>query len=142
MALGKEHKFPYGYCTWYVATKVYVPYGGHAIIWLENAKKYKFKTYSRGKKPSKKCIVVFGKEYGGNGHVALVEKVSDNKMTISEMNYIGLAKKSERTIRWDDPKISGFIFPKQAIKNKYKDKDKSKYEKYKKQYKKDNIWLD
>lgn len=142
---GKDHVFPWGYCTWYVASKVYVPYGGDAKKWYNNADEMGFKVYERGKKPVKDCIVVFNgtgpypKDYG---HVALVEKVSGSEIRISEMNYKGRGVKSERTISINDGNIRGFVFPKQAIKIKYEKSDKKKYEKYKKKYKNSKIWYD
>lgn len=142
---GKDHGFPRGYCTWYVASKVYVPYSGHAKEWYNKAKDMGFKVYERGKKPVEHCIVVFngtGPYPKNYGHVALVKKVSGSKMLITEMNWEGFDKESERTISINDDNIRGFIFPKQAIEKKYKKSDKKKYEKYKKGYKKDKIWYD
>src|SRR5258708_6103449 len=37
---GTGHSFPWGYCTYYVATKVHVPWGGNAKLWLQNAKSF------------------------------------------------------------------------------------------------------
>ncbi len=35
---GSGHRFPYGYCTWYVAQRRYVPWGGNAGTWLAGAR--------------------------------------------------------------------------------------------------------
>lgn len=142
-SVGRDHQFPAGYCTAYVASKVYVPYGGNAKDWYNNAKNMGFKVYERGKKPVKYCIVVFNATASNQyGHVALISKVSGSSIRITEMNYKGFGKVSERSISVNDGNIRGFIFPKQAIEEKYKKSDKKKYEKYKKDYKKRNIWYD
>lgn len=101
------HRFPYGYCTWYVASKVYVPWGGDAKFWLTNAKAYGYKT---GKTPMKGSIVATteNKRYG---HVALVESVNDdNTITISEMNYVGWGRVSVRVLSTNSPVIRGYIY--------------------------------
>lgn len=103
---GSGHRFPYGYCTWYVAQKVYVPWGGNAGTWLYHAKAA---GYSTGKTPRAKSIVVTT-ENRYYGHVAWVEKVGDGNITISEMNYLGYAKTSRRTIPTSSRVIRGYIY--------------------------------
>ena len=44
------------------------------------------------------------------GHVALVEKVSGDSVTISEMNYAGWGKVSRRVISASSRAIKGFIY--------------------------------
>ena len=99
------HIFPYGYCTWYVAQKKYVPWGGHAGTWLYNAKAHGAKT---GKKPKAGAIIVTAESW--YGHVGIVTKVKGDKVTIKEMNYKGFAKTSTRTISSKSRVIKGYIY--------------------------------
>ncbi len=102
---GTGHAFPYGYCTWYVAQKRYVPWGGNAGTWLYHAKVAGYKT---GRTPRVGSIMVSSESWWG--HVALVESVSGDSFTVSEMNYRGWAKKSTRTIALSSRVIKGFIY--------------------------------
>lgn len=102
---GTGHRFPYGYCTWYVAQKRYVPWGGNAGTWLFNAKSM---GYATGRKPQPGAIMVSAESRWG--HVALVEKVSGNTFTVSEMNYAGFARRSTRVINVSSRVIKGFIY--------------------------------
>lgn len=102
---GTGHKFPYGYCTWYVAQKRYVPWGGNAGTWLYNAKANGYKT---GKSPAVGAIMVSSESWWG--HVGIVESVGKGTITISEMNYKGWAKTSKRTISTNSRVIKGFIY--------------------------------
>jgi surface antigen len=99
------HIFPYGYCTWYVASKKYVPWGGNAGTWLYNARAYGVKT---GKTPKKGAIIVTNESW--YGHVGIVTKVSGDKVTISEMNYKGFGVVSSRTISSKSRVIKGYIY--------------------------------
>lgn len=103
---GTGHRFPYGYCTWYVAQKRYVPWSGNAGAWLYNAKSQGYRT---GKAPQVGAIVVTT-ENRYYGHVALVEKVSGGTITVSEMNYAGWGKKSTRQLSASSRVIKGFIY--------------------------------
>ncbi len=103
---GKGHRFPYGYCTWYVASKRFVPWGGNAGTWLYNAKAQGYKT---GKSPAVGAIVVTT-ENRYYGHVALVEKVSGGSITVSDMNYVGWGKVSRRTMPANSRVIKGYIY--------------------------------
>lgn len=103
---GAGHKFPYGYCTWYVAQKRYVPWGGNAGTWLYHAKSLGYQT---GKAPRPGSIMVTT-ESRYYGHVALVEKVSGDTITVSEMNFVGWGKVSRRTISAKSRAIKGFIY--------------------------------
>ncbi|MFA5926071.1 MAG: LysM peptidoglycan-binding domain-containing protein [Parcubacteria group bacterium] len=102
---GAGHRFPYGYCTWYVAQKKYVPWGGNAGAWLTNARAFGKAT---GRTPKPGAIVVTGESRWG--HVAVVESVSGSSFTVSEMNYRGFAKKSTRTISTKSGIVRGFIY--------------------------------
>lgn len=104
--VGSGHRFPYGYCTWYVAQKRFVPWGGNAGTWLFNARSYGYKT---GKTPTVGSIVVTT-ENRYYGHVALVEKVTASTITVSEMNYVGWGKKSIRQIARTSRVIKGYIY--------------------------------
>ena len=107
---GKSRSFPYGQCTWYVAQKRYVPWSGHAKYWLGNARAYGYQT---GSTPQAGAIMVMteggwlGRVYG---HVAYVESVQGNWVTISEMNYNCYGCKSVRTIKIGDYRIRGYIY--------------------------------
>ncbi len=102
---GAGHKFPYGYCTWYVAQKRYVPWGGNAGTWLYHAKAA---GYATGRTPKVGSIMVSSESWWG--HVALVEKVSGSMITVSEMNYVKWGKKSSRTLDSKSRVIKGFIY--------------------------------
>ena len=102
---GKGHSFPYGYCTWYVSQKRYVPWGGNAGTWLYHAKVSGYKT---GKSPRKGAIIVTSESWWG--HVGIVEKVGKGTVTISEMNYRGWGKVSRRTLSSKSRVIKGYIY--------------------------------
>ena len=101
--------FPYGQCTYYVATRRAVNWSGNAINWWGAA---------RGKRPEghlpvQGAIVVFN--IGWVGHVAYVEHVNlDGTFEISEMNYHadggGWGRVDNRIIASSDPAIAGFIY--------------------------------
>jgi surface antigen len=103
---GTGHRFPYGYCTWYVAQKRYVPWGGNAGTWLYNARAMGYRT---GKTPAVGSIVVTT-ENRYYGHVAIVEKVSGGTITVSEMNYAGWGKTDRRTLAANSRVIKGYIY--------------------------------
>lgn len=103
---GTGHRFPYGYCTWYVAQKRYVPWRGNAGTWLYQAKALGYKT---GKTPAVGAIVVTT-ENRFYGHVALVEKVSGGNITVSEMNYVGWGKTDRRVLSASSRVIKGYIY--------------------------------
>lgn len=104
---GSGHLFPWGYCTWYVASQVHVPWGGNAKNWLTNARAYGAVITNS---PSVGAIVVTtdNKLYG---HVALVTKVEDDRFLVSEMNYVKFGKVNERWIGVNSKTIRGFILP-------------------------------
>lgn len=99
-------RFPWGQCTYYAAIRRYVPWNGHAKYWLANARAYGFKT---GSVPQAGAIVVTT-ENPRYGHVAYVEAVSDGKITVSEMNFVGLGIKSVRVISAASSIIRGYIY--------------------------------
>jgi surface antigen len=99
------HRFPYGWCTWYVASRKHVPWGGNAGTWLYHARAYGAST---GKTPQVGAIVVTGESR--YGHVAIVEKVKGGQITVSEMNYSSWGKVSSRTISASSSIIKGYIY--------------------------------
>jgi surface antigen len=104
----KGHRFPYGYCTWYVASRVYVPWGGHAKSWLYNSRAYGYRT---GTTPVAGSIVVTT-ENRWYGHVAYVEAVHGDTITLSEMNYVGWGRKSVRVLSVNSRVIRGYVYVK------------------------------
>ena len=86
---GASNGFSYGYCTWWVAHKRYVPWRGNAAQWWWNARSF---GYAEGSAPRTGAIMVMG--YSGSspqGHVAYVESVNPNgSFLVSEMNWWGV----------------------------------------------------
>ncbi|PID52255.1 MAG: hypothetical protein CR972_03150 [Candidatus Moraniibacteriota bacterium] len=98
--------FPYGYCTYYVANKRKVTWRGNAGAWLYNAKSQGYKT---GKKPKAGSIVVTTED-ARYGHVAYVESVGKDTITVSEMNYKGWGVVNTRTLSQNARVIRGYIY--------------------------------
>jgi LysM repeat protein len=101
--------FPYGQCTYYVATRRAVEWSGNAIDWWRAAGSKR----PEGRLPVEGAIVVFN--VGWVGHVAYVEHVNlDGTFEISEMNYHadggGWGRVDYRTISDLDSSIVGFIY--------------------------------
>lgn len=98
--------FPFGQCTWYVATRRDVTWGGNAGAWWWNAAGRR----AEGHVPVMGAIVVF---YSGwTGHVGYVESVNaDGSFVISEMNFgWGWGRVDHRLIAGNDRSIIGFIY--------------------------------
>ena len=95
---GSGGKFPYGYCTWWVAHQRYVPWMGDAWQWWFNARQFGF---AEGQLPMAGAIMVQGISWTSPvGHVAYVQSVNpDGSFTISEMNYAGWGRVDYRTIK-------------------------------------------
>lgn len=100
------HRFPYGYCTYYVSQQRFIPWSGNAISWLSGARSFGFAT---GKSPQVGAIVVTS-EGGRAGHVGMITGVSDGEITITEMNYRGYGIVSSRTIAQSYGSIMGYIY--------------------------------
>lgn len=100
--------FPYGQCTYYVATRRTVTWRGNAGQWYGNAKA---QGYPVGPTPKAGAIMV---SYEGIslGHVAYVESVNaDGSFVVSEMNYNGQwGKETSRTVVPSTIYIVGFIY--------------------------------
>ncbi|MFA5991558.1 MAG: CHAP domain-containing protein [Candidatus Doudnabacteria bacterium] len=104
---GTGHLFPKGYCTYYVATKTKITFGGNAKNWLSNAKA---SGYVTGKEPAPRSVVVTTDNLR-YGHVAYVEKVEGNRILVSEMNFEKFNRVNQRWISIDSRTIRGYIYP-------------------------------
>jgi surface antigen len=83
--VGGANGYAFGYCTWYVATRRAIPSDwGNANQWYYNAIA---DGYSVGSVPRPGAIAWTGAGY--YGHVAYVESVSGDNVTVSEMNWNG-----------------------------------------------------
>jgi surface antigen len=100
--------FPYGECTYYVATRRNISWDGNAEQWWQNARSSR----PEGEVPVAGAVVVFeGPGYSYDGHVAFVDSVNANgSFVISEMNYDGWGRTDQRTVQASDPSIVGFIY--------------------------------
>ena len=100
-------RFPYGQCTYYVATRVPVTWAGNAWQWLGNAQAAGWPT---GATPRPGAILVDW-ESRYYGHVAYVESVNaDGSFVVSEMNYVGWGVIDTRVIRLGQVPLLGFIY--------------------------------
>ncbi len=97
--------YPWGYCTWYVASRRNVPRWGNAGSWLSNARASGYATGSEARPGA-----IFVSTESSVGHVGIVESVNGGMMTISEMNYGGRGKYNTRTIPVNASQIRGFIY--------------------------------
>jgi surface antigen len=86
---GGGNGFDYGYCTWWVANKRYIPWRGNAVQWWWNARPFGF---AEGSTPRVGAILVMGiSGTSPQGHVAYVESVNPNgSFVVSEMNWWGV----------------------------------------------------
>jgi len=102
----KSNGYPYGYCTYYVATRRAVPSNfGNAKAWLSSAAR---SGYSTGSTPAVGAIVVTSESWWG--HVAYVESVSGGNITIAEMNAKGWGVTSRRTLSAYGGVVRGYIY--------------------------------
>lgn len=108
--LEDAHEFPVGFCTYYVAKKVKITFGGNAVHWLSNAKAA---GYATGDIPAAGAIVSMHGvgRYAKYGHVAFVERVEGENIIVSEMNYTGWNQISSRSIPVSSLDIRGYIYP-------------------------------
>ena len=98
--------FPYGYCTWYVATRRHVYWSGNASDWWPNARAA---GRPEGQTPEVGAIMVTWES--SYGHVAYVEQVnSDGSWVVSEMNFVAWGVVDHRTIRPGQVPLIGFIY--------------------------------
>jgi len=90
--------FPWGQCTWYVASLRDVTWNGNAWEWAWTARAA---GRPEGMRPRVGALVVFGPGggYSGFGHVAYVVSVqSRTSFTIDEGNFLGLGVIDQRHI--------------------------------------------
>lgn len=99
------NRFPWGYCTYYVASRRYIPWNGNAWQWYGNARGYGVAT---GGTPVAGAVMVTWES--SVGHVAYVESVNGSSFTVSEMNYAGYGRISRRTISIGSVPLIGFIY--------------------------------
>ena len=98
--------FPWGQCTYWVASQRYVPWEGNAIAWWAEARAY---GVPEGLVPVVGAIAVFN--IGYYGHVAYVTKVLANgSWQQSEMNVYGLGVEDTRTMVPGEDAFVGFIY--------------------------------
>lgn len=101
-----NNTFPYGYCTWYVATRRHVYWSGNASDWWPNARAA---GRPEGQKPEVGAIMVTWES--SYGHVAYVEQVnSDGSWVVSEMNFVAWGVVDHRTIKPGQVPLIGFIY--------------------------------
>jgi surface antigen len=86
---GAGNGFTYGYSTWWVAHKRYIPWRGNAAQWWWNARLFGF---SEGSTPRAGAIMVMGvSSTSPEGHVAYVQSVyAGGSFVVSEMNWWGV----------------------------------------------------
>ena len=102
----KANGYPYGWCTYYVATRRYVPSSwGNAKNWLYSARRA---GYATGSEPAVGAIMVTSES--GWGHVAYVESVNGDTITVAEMNYVGWGVASRRTLSANAGVVRGFVY--------------------------------
>ena len=102
--------FPWGQCTWYVASLVDVTWGGDAWEWISAAAA---QGKPEGMTPTPGSIVVWSPGGGGSssiGHVAYVESVvSPTSFIVDEANVDGLGVVDKRLVASLDG-VEGFIY--------------------------------
>ena len=103
----KSNGYPWGWCTYYVASRRYVPtQWGNAKSWLYSAQR---SGYSTGSSPSVGAIVVTRESWWG--HVGFVESVGNGTITIAEMNGpAGWGRVGRRTISAYGGVVRGYIY--------------------------------
>ncbi len=101
-----DDPFPWGECTYWVASQRYIPWAGNAINWWTNAQTY---GEPEGQVPVVGAIAVFDNGY--DGHVAFVTNVlSNGSWEQTEMNVDGLGVEDTRTISPTVGYFVGFIY--------------------------------
>ena len=107
-----NHLFPRGYCTYYVASRMKITFGGNAKNWLANARA---SGYVTGNEAAAHSAVVMTGPKGSMrryGHVAYVESINgDGTITVAEMNYDHFNRVDIRTMSVNDSTIRGYIYP-------------------------------
>lgn len=107
---GFPDQFPWGQCTWFVASQRRVTWNGDAWMWAGNA-------IAAGRTESNQAsvgaIVVWptGVGYSDFGHVAVVVAVDPTSYDVAESNYLGLGIIDRRKIILPDHANPTFIAP-------------------------------
>jgi surface antigen/LysM repeat protein len=100
--------FPFGQCTWLVASKVPIPWNGDAWTWYGSAQAA---GWAVGSTPRVGAIMVTW-ESRIFGHVSYVEAINaDGSWIVSEMNYVGLGVIDQRMVRAGSVPLIGFVYP-------------------------------
>jgi surface antigen len=118
-----SNSFAYGDCTWYVATRRCIPWGGNANAWYYNASRM---GYGVGAVPEVGAVAVWDQGQGGANswyaHVAYVEVVGPDlgvgsigvvpagSFEISEMNWGGWDHVDYRLLPDNANYFQGFIY--------------------------------
>lgn len=93
-----------GTCVPYARIRTGIKLYGWAGTFMERATVAKYATTTE---PAVGRMMITNES---NGHVAVVEKVTDTHIHISEQNYKGLYIVSNRILQLDDPRILGYIY--------------------------------
>ena len=110
-------RFAFGQCTYYVATRRCIPWGGNADEWFYNAAKM---GYQEGHEPQPGAVAIWWPYAGGAssvGHVAYVEAVGPTNgipagyFEVSEMNWTnGWDRVDYRVVQNSPSVFQGFIY--------------------------------
>ena len=93
-----------GSCVPYARSKTGINLSGWAGTFLTQAEE---KGYATSTIPSKNGMLITS---NSNGHVAVVEDITEDSIIISEQNYLGPYIISTRELKFDDPTIRGYIY--------------------------------
>ncbi len=107
---GQSHNYPYGQCTWWVAQKRAIPSWGNAKDWLSRGTAAGFSVCEGRYCIPRTGAVITLQGHRVYGHVGYVESVKGDKVTFSEMNYIGWGRLNYRTLRVGSPLILGYVY--------------------------------
>jgi len=100
------NQFPWGECTYWVASQRYIPWSGNAVNWWVNAQAY---GAPEGQVPVVGAVAVFDNGY--DGHVGFVTKgLSNGSWEQTEMDVDGLGVEDTRTISPTVGYFVGFIY--------------------------------
>jgi surface antigen/LysM repeat protein len=100
--------FPFGQCTWFVASKISIPWHGDAWTWYGSAQAA---GWAVGSTPRVGAAMVTW-ESRVFGHVSYVDSINpDGSWNVLEMNYVGWGVIDQRTIRPGSVPLIGFIYP-------------------------------
>ncbi len=106
----REDDYPWGQCTWYVASLRDVSWGGDAWMWMAGARAQGMST---GMTPRRGAIVVWGPGdgYSGYGHVAYVVDVQGpSDFIVDEANYDEVPGDLDRRQIGTLAGVEGFIY--------------------------------